>query len=242
MSKWAASTAIAVLGLHLTIASAGRARADAPATDRAAQAGEVDRDSPLTAMRGLWEAVAAADEAAISALLHAETPAEREMVVGIAELLVAGERLRREMERRYGEAGVGMGRRMIELEDLAAVDASAVKVEGDIATIRMDGASRPLELRWSAGGWRLVVIGPEGGRPPATVEQIALVRASAQALNEVAAEIRTGQHATPEAAAAAVGRKLHAVRIAAAQQKPATQPAGTRAGAAGGSADVSTSR
>ena len=190
----------------------------------------VDLSSPRAAAKSLWSAVTAGDAQSVAQTLHAENDAQREFVRAAAELLVAGERLKRAAREQFGAAGEWLGRRMIDVEDAAALDAAKVDENGDVATVTIDGAPRPLTFRKSKDGWRLVVTGPEGGRPVATPSQIALVRASARAIDEAAEEIRKGQHATAEAASAAVEQKLHAVMLEAhsgPSTRTATRPAGS---------------
>lgn len=189
-----------------------------------------DLSTPAAAARSLWTAVSAADAVAVARTLHAENETQRELTAAMAELLVVGERLKRVAHDRFGDAGDAMGRRMIEVDDVAAIEKAKVEEKGDVATVAIEGAAKPLTFRRSAEGWRLVVIGPEGGRSQATAVQVALVRASARAIEAAAEEIRKGQYATADAASAAVEQKLHAVMLDAHRTtatRPATRPAGS---------------
>ena len=184
-----------------------------------------DASTPRAAVTSLWRAVLDEDAHALHQALFTANDVERELASAMADLLVAGERLKRAARERYGDAGDAIGRRMIDADDAAALERAVVVEKGDFATVTIEGAQRPLTFRRTDQGWKLIVTGPEGGRPQATAEQTALIAASARAVNEAAEEISNGRHASVQAASKAIEAKLHAVMLKAHSKGAATQPA-----------------
>jgi hypothetical protein len=199
----------AILAAVLLGAAAVAAAAVADAT-RPADA--PDASSPKAAAKSLFRAVSEGDRAGVRAALFAANAEQAALLDAMADLIVNGKRLGDAARDKFGAAGDPIGRGMLDPADLARIDAAAVKQSGDAATLDVPGQSRPMSFRRGGDGkWRLVVTDFGGALPQNIDMQTRLVRMMADAMDESAREVAAGKYSTPQAATAAIQKRLHEV-------------------------------
>ncbi|HEV2295761.1 MAG TPA: hypothetical protein VGR35_18075 [Tepidisphaeraceae bacterium] len=233
-ASWGFTCAIAA-ALASTVASAQIAPATAPATTPAAtqaatQGADIptDQSTPKSALRVLADAMEAGDEKAILGVLLAETPQETKMAQAMADLAAALAGLRKDAVAAFGAEGAKMltgDMHEMAAAGLARLAAASEKIEGDKATVVVDGeAEPPVHLVRQDGKWRYPVAEMAKGIDPTQIDKgIEDAAAQAKLLREAAEEVRAGKYKTGEEVRQTLEQRV--MQMVLARQKAATQPA-----------------
>jgi hypothetical protein len=185
------------------------------ATTTTAPAVPIDLSTPKAAAKTLFRGISAGDREAVRAVFFAADPAQEKLATATVDLIVNGKRLGDAARERFGAAGDPIGRGMLDPQDLERLDAAQIKETpgGDSATMEVPGQSRPMSFRKQDGKWRLVVTDFGGASPDNITKQTSLVRMMANAMDESARDVAAGKYQTPEAAIAAIQKRLHEVML-----------------------------
>jgi hypothetical protein len=183
-----------------------------------------DFSTPKAAATSLFLALSRGEREVVVRALYAADADQRALADAMADLLINGKRLGDAARDRFGRDADAIGRGMLDPSDLSRLRDATVKESADTATIQVQGQPRPMSFRRNRDGqWALVVTDFGGAAPDNVARQTRLVRMMAEAMNESAREVASGKFATPDAATAAIQRRLHEVML------NFTRPATTRA-------------
>jgi hypothetical protein len=191
-----------------------------------------DPSTPKGALRVFYEALEAGDAAAVRASLHATSDAERQLADAYAAQLTAAKALGDAARAKFAAAGDTLSRGLPARDEIAAVDAAQVKIEGTRATVRLPGRAKPLTMTQADGRWRLSVADYAGAATPdALASQAAVLNDMAGVFESVAADIAGDKFATAPDAQRALQKKLQGILFTSMQKNPppttgpsATQP------------------
>jgi hypothetical protein len=160
-----------------------------------------DASTPKGALRLLFNATDAGDEAGIRALLYTTNPAEERLADATAKFSAANVAMHKALVNALGATEVSK----FMPDPAVAARARDEKVpnlveqispDGQSATVRLDGlgAFEPLEFRKVGDKWKLRVGKKLEAIPAADVDkQMAMVEIQVKVLNEVAADINAGK-------------------------------------------------
>ena len=188
-----------------------------------AEAQEADRATPKGAAQAFYAAVERADREAIRAAMLTENAQQEKLADSFADVIVAGRKLAKAAAGKYGQAGEALGQGMVDRADIERIDDTAIKVQGDTATIQVVNSLMPLKLRRVDGVWKLLVMDYAGATEENLPKQVVLLQNIATALNDAAEEISADKYASASDAEAAITAKLNNVMIKALE--PTTAPA-----------------
>lgn len=178
-----------------------------------APAATPDLSSPKIAARSLYVAIQAGDVEAVRESLYQGNAQQGELAGAMADLIVAGKKLGDAARARFGKAGDALGRGMLDSNDLARLDQSAVEIKEDRAKLTVPGQPRPMSFRRQDGRWRLVIHDLTNATPESIAKQTALVHMMAESMKTSAAELTKGDYKTAEEAVTAIQQRLHNVML-----------------------------
>jgi hypothetical protein len=197
----------------------------------AASAQSVDTSTPRAAARSLTAAITRADADAVRQLIVVDNDPAQQLVGAYANFILAGKRLSESVRKRYPGTTDPFAAGGIAPEDAASIDAAAVSVDGDMATLKIQGRARPLKLRRIGGAWKVVISEePATQTPRQRADQVGLVQGLADAMNSSSDDISAGKFRDVEDARNAVKERLGAVAARAIQSNPPTSRPTTQAG------------
>jgi hypothetical protein len=213
------ATGVTVMVVRATAAAAtaptaaGVAPPAAAATQRVSEGGQVpDRSTPASVIRRMDYATAAGDKQVLLSCMLMRTEAERQMIDGIADNVVAQQLLRRAAVERFGAEGAGI----YPLQPTAPqlVKPERWKVDGDRASgmDRQMGSAPVVALRQRDGQWVLDVTASSDMPQEAMAARAAAVRARTAALRKLTDDLIAGEVASLHEATA----RLNTIR----QQTP----------------------
>jgi ribosomal protein S20 len=180
-----------------------------------------DQDAgPKNAVKTLYAAVQKGDAAAITQAIYVEGDPQQEMARAYADLVLAGKHLADVVKLKYPNSPNKLTQGTLMPEDVARIDAAAVTIDKDKATLRIAGRD-PVPLRRVDGNWRILF--GEGADPKAAIsKRVASMSQISAAMNQAADEINADKYATAQEAEAAVQTKLDAVVSKSLQMNPPT--------------------
>jgi hypothetical protein len=192
-------------------------------------AAATDPASPKEAYKSLRAAIERADAEAVKRLLiiDNEQDPSQPLVTAYANLLLAGKRLGEAARKKFPGTSDAFALGTLPTEEAAKIDAAAQSIEGDRATLKLQGEDHPVMLRRIDGNWKVVLSQePAGATAAQRADQLALVQGLADAMNSCADDIAADRFASAEDAKNAVKERLGAVQAKAIQsQPPASRPA-----------------
>jgi hypothetical protein len=197
----------------------------APATQPA------DLSTPRAALRSFARALHDGDSDELLKIVAIDNPAERKMVLAMAEMAVALRQLHRSSLAAYGPAGAARftgdtGEQ--HQKNLERIEQAEILAAGDIAAVRYPGADKPeYELRKLDGKWRVPASQFSQNTDAATLDRrMNELAAQVKMVRELTAEIDAGKYPAAEAASEAWRAKImHALGMDPPATKPATRPA-----------------
>ena len=187
---------------------------------------QVDASSPKAALKSLYLAIEQADGTGIQQLLFVENDPQQDVVKAYTKLILAGRRLNEVSKQKFPGAAEAKTPGIVSPEDVAKIDAAAVTVNGDKATVKVSAAADPVNLRQISGGWRLVIDQGDDATPAHRADRIALIQGMTDAINQSADEISADKYPTIQDAETVIKQRLGTVPAKVLQSNPPTsQPA-----------------
>jgi hypothetical protein len=186
-----------------------------PATAPTSQ--PADLSTPRAALRTLAAALHEGDVWRLQQVIATTAPSEQRVIVGMADLAAALNRLHAAAAKAFGEPAAA--KLTGDLDDqyaqsLARIDAAEVKVEGDRAAIRYPGAAQDeYELKRADGRWRIPAAHFVHGADAATLDrQLAEMALQSGIVRELTAEVEAGRYKNADSAGEAWRAKaMHAI-------------------------------
>jgi hypothetical protein len=210
-----------LLTLSMSCFAAGQSTATAPASAPA------DRSTPQGTLKLLAAAMQDGDRAGMQALLTARTDQERKVVDAQIAQAVAFSSFRRAATSTFGEPQAneitGDFARAA-ADQLAKIDAAAVTIDGDAATVAL-GRETVYILRKLPEGWSVSIAGLLKDSRPDMIDQIVRdMRDQTSVVQETADEIAANKYKTTDEVAQAFQTKLLKLHLQRAAEAAATQP------------------
>ena len=227
---WAVATA--------TVAGFAQTTAQPATTKRATTASTVptsapvDQSTPKGALKVLTTALDTGDRKMLLEVFHADTPVEKKMIEATAALAEATAELRGAASKAFGEQAsraLGVDPAAVP-EAMARVDASAVTIEGDKATVTSpEDQNDKLVLvhrgeKWHVPMSQIAPSADEGNVDKSlrdTAEHVKL-------LKQLAGEVSAGQYKTPTEARQELDKRIIRMTMPATTGATATAPAATK--------------
>ncbi len=197
----------------------------------AARADEAKPDvsGPRAAIKALFEAIEAADSAAVRAQFQATTPQEIALADAYAEQIAAAKAFGDIAKTKYGVNGDSLTKGTPMRDSIAKLEQAEILVTGDQATVKMPGQARSLRLAKVDGRWRVVLSDYAGATPENIASQTAVLKEMGEVFRSVAADISADKFASTPDAQRALQQKLQAVIFNSLQKNPPTsRPATTQ--------------
>lgn len=187
---------------------------------------QVNASTPQAAAKGLVTAMQSGKADDIRHLFIAETEPQRELAAAFADLILAGRRLEEAALEQFGPEGQPLVSQSLPHPMLGRIDNAKIEQTGDEALLHLPDQPRPMRLRKVGGEWKVDLLTYAGGSEQALPDQVALLKAMAEALDESAVEVKEGRHPTPPEAQEAVATRLRLIMLQSfAASQPATHPA-----------------
>jgi len=217
-----------ILALALASVTAGALGQTAPTTTTA-PAFTPDLSSPRAAAKSLAHAVALSDLNALRQVIHATDDPHRHLADAYAAVIISGQRLAAAMELQFGAGAGSTDRGLPTDEELDAIDAAALRVSGNSATIKLPGrGDKPLALqRDETGQWHVDLLAFANVSDTDPASQCLMQLNLASELNALAAEISTGRYRTAADARAAVQDRVHGTIAKSMRSAAASRPVAT---------------
>jgi hypothetical protein len=179
--------------------------AQAPATAAPQASVPVDSTTPRGALKLLSVAIDRGDTAAVRTLMHTTSVAERSVVNALAARVESLVVLRQAATERFGEAGstamFGDMRAQLE-QSQRMIDRAAEQVTNERAIVDPGGAGNPhdvVHLVKVDGQWKIAVSEMAAGLSEQELQERAQdAELFGRVSKEVAGEIKSGKHATPD--------------------------------------------
>lgn len=176
------------------------------------QPAEQPQDTPKGMLKTFATATRDADAAKLRGCLYAGNALDEKMAAAMVEMIVSVSHLRQAAVEKFGVLHAKDFQGDIPTDDdLKRIDQAEEKINGDQALVVMKDArqSGPMRLIRVDGVWKIPVGLSIAGRKADAVEaQIAQMKSTATAADEVAKAISDGKYATPREAITALQAKL----------------------------------
>jgi hypothetical protein len=227
---FAAMTAMAIAPLARAAAVTSASK-PAATTTSAPTSAPVDPSTPKGALKTLTRALDAGDRKTLLELFAADTPAEQKVAEATASLAEATAELRRASIKAFGETAsrpLGVDGNAVP-EAFARVDASAEKIEGDVATVTSpEQQGDSLTLVRKDAKWRVPMSQIAGPAKGDELEQNLRDSAEqAKALRAIAADVAGGKFKTAIEARQELDRRI--MKLAMPATGPSTKAASATA-------------
>ncbi|HYE18955.1 MAG TPA: hypothetical protein VEA69_10955 [Tepidisphaeraceae bacterium] len=177
---------------------------------------------PKAAMKGLFEAIEAADAAAVRTQFNAATPEEKALADAYADQITAAKSLGEAAKAKFGATGDPLTKGMPMKDSIAQLDKADVSVTGNQATVKLPGQPRSVRLTKIDGKWRVDLADYAGATPENIAGQTAVLRDMSQALRSIATDIAADKFISPADAQRALNQKLQGVLFNTLQKHPPT--------------------
>ncbi|MEZ0264299.1 MAG: hypothetical protein ACAI43_06200 [Phycisphaerae bacterium] len=177
---------------------------------------------PRAAMKALFEAIEAADAAAVRTQFNAPTPEEKALAEAYADQITAAKSLGEAAKAKFGPTGDPLTKGMPMKDAIAQLDKADVSVTGNQATVKLPGQPRSVRLTKVEGKWRVDLADYAGATPENIAGQTAVLKDMAQALRSIATDIAADKFISPADAQRALNQKLQGVLFNTLQKHPPT--------------------
>ncbi|MGE5607962.1 MAG: hypothetical protein ACM359_01800 [Bacillota bacterium] len=187
-------------------------RAESPASQPTSQPAEQAQETPKATLKTFAAATRDADASKLRSCLYAGNALDEKMATAMVELIVSVSHLRQAAVEKFGVLNAKDFQGDIPTDDdLKRIEEADEKIDGDRAFVSMKGTRQdgPMRLIRVDGAWKIPVGLSIAGRKTDAVEaQIAQMKFTATATNEVAKAITDGKYDTPKDAITALQAKL----------------------------------
>lgn len=196
----------------VSVVLVGFALADAPTS-------QPDLSSPRAAAKSLRSAVRRGDADAVRQIMVAIPDDPQQQLIGCyADLIVAAKRMADAAQNKFPGSTTPFAQALVSPDDSAAIDRAQLDEQEDSATLTPQtdaGRSGPTAFRKIDGQWRVIVPSGPADRAAsdgsARADQIALLRAMRDVMNQTADEIDAGKFSSVQEAETAARERLGSV-------------------------------
>jgi hypothetical protein len=170
--------------------------------------GAVDLSSPKSTARSFYDAIAAADSAAIKDCVLAEGADQEKLTSAFIDVILSGKKLGDAAKEKFGSGAERIAAGTISKEEIANIDKAEQKDNGEDSTIQLDKKARPLKFHKTPAGWKLALSDYAGGKDESIDQQIQLLSSLSKSMTDTAQDINQGRYPTSADAEAALQQRF----------------------------------
>jgi len=168
----------------------------------------VDLSSPKATAKSFYDAIAAADSAAMKDCMLSEGGDQEKLASAFIDVILAGKKLGDAAKEKFGTGGEKIAAGTISKEEIANIDKAEQKENGDDATVQLDKKGRPLKFHKTAAGWKLLLSDYADARAENMDQQLQLLANLSKSMNDTADDIAAGRYPTSADAEAALQQRF----------------------------------
>jgi hypothetical protein len=191
-------------------------------------AADAHPSDPKAAMKAFYQAMEAGDAAAVRAAFFTTSDAEKKLAEADAAQLIAARALGEAAKNKFAATGDALSKGLPVRDQVSKLESAEVKFDGDNATLKLTGQSRPLKLIKSNNKWLISIADYAGATPANIAAQTAVLKDLAEAYSSIAADISADKFPSAQDAQKALQQKLQAVVANALHKHPPTSGATTK--------------